>query len=477
MNSSQFATQRRRRGRFLPHWQLAIVHFSFAAATVRAAPAAAVSVDLRLLTGGGISGLVVDHTDFGLVVVHENTPYVFAWEEVEGGSAFRAKRDLLALDRGGTENLTAEDHFQLGAYAISRDLTGAALRAFKEAEKLDPSFAPRVAEAKSARRGAAAVEPARPALDPVAAAPLTDDPPKTPLGDLVEAAPVNALSAGALTDAQRAEVRALYDRFGAMVVQEMGPGVSLLETPHFLIWSDADPSARQRIGGWCEAMYTALCGEFGLDATTDVFLAKCPIFCWKNKARFQRFARVFDAHDGRDAVGYTRSIERNGHVHMVLYLHGRSPADLDAFASTLVHEGTHAFVHRFRSSRLIPHWVHEGLAELTAERVLGDRCPAGEKAALLAAQYVRHEWPVRHVLGSVGPIPVHEYALATSVVTYLDSFGRERFTRFMVLLKAGRSVAEALAEAYDGMDLDALEVDWRAWAKEGMAKGNAGEGH
>lgn len=426
------------------------------------------TIDVRTLTGGGLTGQVVTHTGFGVVVVSDNTPYVFAWEELEPGAAFKARRDLLALERGGDRRLTAADHFQLGVYALSRDLSAPALRAFKDAERLDPSYAARAAEARAAHRAARDTTDPRPVLEAEPPEPEGDAPAHTPLAELVGAALSGQLSPGPPDEAARARVRAVYDRFGAMVVAEMGAGVSLLETPHFLIWTDWDRSTRERIGVWSEAMYAALCEAFHLDPNTDVFLARCPVFCWKNKARFQRFARVFDGHDGRGAVGYTRSIERSGHVHMVLYLQGRAPADLEAFGATLVHEGTHAFVHRLHSTRLIPHWVNEGLAELTSERVLGDGSPAGEKAALLAEQYVRHRWPVGQLVGRAGPIGVHEYPLAASLVTYLVSLGEERFARFMAALKDGRTLPESLAAAYDGMNLDTLEAGWRAWVEASL---------
>ncbi|UCC32233.1 MAG: hypothetical protein JSU86_08105, partial [Phycisphaerales bacterium] len=174
----------------------------------------------------------------------------------------------------------------------------------------------------------------------------------------------------------------------------------------------------------------------------------------------------FDGYGGKDAVGYTRSIERNGHVHVVLLRRGRSQADFDRFACTLVHEGTHAFIHRLYTSRLIPHWVSEGYADLAAERVLKDRCPAGENAELLARQFVRYDWPITELLGSAGPIPVHQYPLAHSVVAYLEGSGHERFAGFIKDLKTGESVPAALAANYDGLTLDQLEADWRSAVRD-----------
>jgi hypothetical protein len=253
-----------------------------------------------------------------------------------------------------------------------------------------------------------------------------------------------------------------YRTFGEKVREVMGKDVVLLESDHFLIWTDWERKYRDRLTGWAETMDAALREQFDLRAADEVFLAKCPVFCWRSKARFQKFARYFDGYAGSNAVGYTRSIEKNGHVHVVLLRQGRKEADFDRFACTLVHEGSHAFMHRLYSTRLIPHWVNEGYAELTAERVLGEHCDAAEKAALLARQFVRYDWPLGGMLDRAAPVEVYEYPLAHSLVTYLEGLGRRRFAGFVKSLKEGRTVAEALAADYDGMTLEQLEANWRA---------------
>jgi hypothetical protein len=97
-----------------------------------------------------------------------------------------------------------------------------------------------------------------------------------------------------------------------------------------------------------------------------------------------------------------------------------------------------------------------------AERVLGDRCPTGENAALLAAVYARYDWPIGDLLRHAGPIETHQYPLAQSVVAHLESLGRWRFAGFVRSLKAGEGLAAALQANYDGMTFDQLETGWRS---------------
>jgi hypothetical protein len=415
-----------------------------------------IRIDVKLRTGGALSGLVVDHSDHGLVVVRDKTPYVFSWGELEAGSAYAAKRRLRALERGGDENLLAADFFELGLFSLHHGRADLASRAFGSATRLDASFKAKVKEALDRHRGAALPSEfdAAPKNDPGKNDSAVRESPNALVDETAK------LSQG-LSAQHREQVIEAYRTFGAKVQELIGKDVVLVESDHFLIWTDWERKDRDRLVEWCESMYAALGTQLGIDPDRQVFLSKCPVFCWRNKARFTKFAQLFDGYPGTHAVGYTRSIQANGHVHVVLLRQGRSDADFDRFACTLVHEGTHAFLHRLHSTRLIPHWVNEGYAELMAERVLGDRCPAGENAALLAQSFVQHDWPIKDLLAETGPIEVHQYALAHSIVSFLENQGAKRLSSFIEQLKRGKTVPHALAAAYDGLTLSVLEKRWR----------------
>lgn len=429
-----------------------------------------IRVELKLQTGGVISGPVVDHTEHGLVIVSQDIPYVFAWDELKAGSAFATKRALAVFERGGADRLSAEDHFQLGLFALWRDRKDLAANEFRRAKKLDPDYQAVIKKAydEYLRRKDASIAQGDSLLDDSSVG-TADTLPKAGLADRIEAElgrATRAVAAPVPSAESRAKVLEVYKTFGRKVQEVIGKAVVLIESDHFLIWTDWEARHRDRLVGWCESMYTALSEQFDLDPADNIFLAKCPVFCWRSKTRFLKFAREFDGYGGRDAVGYARSIERNGHVHVVLLRQGRSQADFDRFACTLVHEGTHAFIHRLYTSRLIPHWVNEGYADLAAERVLKDRCPAGENAELLARQFVRYDWPITELLHSAGPIPVHQYPLAHSVIAYLEGSGHKRLAGFIKDLKTGESVSTALAANYDGLTLDQLEADWRSAVRD-----------
>lgn len=433
-------------------------------------------MELRLAGGGVVRGAVIDDTADGVVLALGDRAHVFAWSEVEAGSAFRATRDLIASRRGGLEGLTAEDHLALGRFALARGNTPAAMQSFRKAKERDARVAVVVEAILQARREQQRDEAewveeppggpaARPAIKGSAEPPAPRD---SGLGEWTAQLPVPSgaeFDGTAPDDALRSAVREVYLRFGQQVTEQMDGEVAFIETEHFLIWTDWSPAGRRRLADACEEMYRAQCAWFGVDPAEDVFLAKCPLFAWRSKRSFQRFARTFDGFTGENAIGYTRSIERNGHVHLVLYLGGPSREEFERFRYTLVHEGTHAFLHRFHATRLIPHWINEGMAEAMAERVLGDSCPAAEKADLIAHQYVRFDWSILPLLRSADPIGVDQYPLAASVVLYLLSRGSDRCTGLIADLKDGAAFHEALGKRYEGMTVTALEAEWRDWVR------------
>ncbi len=422
-------------------------------------------VTVVLNTGGSLRGAVADWNDHGLVLVSGETPYVFSWNELDTLSGYAVQRQLLFTTRNGLP-LNADQHFRLGAYTLRRNKRDLASEELTSAVKLDPGMQKAVQELiethKPRKRN---MNQSFPRNEP-------DDDTQVTLRDRNFSAIDTALASNGQPDDMvrtPAEVRALvleiYRRFGTEVQETIGRQIALIETEHFLIWSDWAKAENPMLGEWCEQLYAELSRQFMVTGDESVFLAKCPIFVFRSPNRFRKFARTFDGYDAAQSAGYTRSIEANGHTHVALLRFGDSQVDYDQFAWTLAHETTHAFLHRWHSTRLIPHWVNEGIAERSAQRVLGARCPAWNNAQMLARQCVKHNWPVRSMLASAGPIDTHEYPLAHSVIEYLDSLGPGKLAGFVRHLKDGRSIADALADQWEGMTVDSLDQRWRDWVR------------
>ncbi len=258
---------------------------------------------------------------------------------------------------------------------------------------------------------------------------------------------------------RRARIIEGYKDVGRRIGERVGRDLVLLETPHFLIWTDWLRSEHADLRRWCEDMYTTLAKRFCLSTDGCVFAGKCPLFALRSRKRFQAVAELLDGYEAGGALGYTSS-HTNGHVHVVIYRHGGSPAARDAFASTLVHEGTHAFLHRYRSTRHIPSWINEGLADFVAQSVLGDQCSNRDAADAVAAEIVAGEHSIAPVFASNGALDARYYPVAHSLVSFLIEREPAAFISVIDDLKDGAPVAEALMGRYH-LTLQGLEQAWR----------------
>ena len=422
-------------------------------------------ITVDLYTGGAVTGLLVDTDDRAVVVVHDNIPYAFPWRDIKSASACRVREAALLMEHGPRGDWNARVHLTLGRFALDRGEREQAKRSFANARKLDPAVE---RDIRQAYRAYNAHCQQRQELYRLEETTLTGkgktSEPDTPKPASSQAQPrdAGAKPATAVPQQTRQKYHEAYLTFGNKVREVLGDDIELIESDHFLIWTDWAPRRRDLLTSWCEQMYGALCNEFQLDPNEPIFLDKCPVFCFRTEQRFQKFAQYFDGYAGTNAAGYTRSIQENGHVHVVVLRRGTSPEDFDRFACTLVHEGTHAFVHRLFTSQLIPHWVNEGCAEWTTQRVLGARSTAEATAHLLDRQIVRYDWAIDHIIKQTGPLGIHEYPIAYSLVCHLQAAGRDRFTGFLRDLKSGQSVVAALAANFDGLTPGQFEASWRA---------------
>ncbi len=262
-----------------------------------------------------------------------------------------------------------------------------------------------------------------------------------------------------------------FKHFGETEVRgKIAPDLVLLETRHFLIWTDWPEAKRNLIPDWAEQLYNVMCDEFGFPRDDPIWLGKCPLFCFKNKRRFEKFAKSVDGYDGRTALGYTKTTT-GGYVHVVLRRLGDRPEDIDKFAVTMVHEASHAFMHNYGPPKNLPPWLNEGLADYIAERVLGDRCPTGENAVALARQYVAQKKSIREVFEFKTSPPGHFYPICQSLVQYLIQRDGDAFVAMINDLKAGMDAEKALKKHYTGMNLNVLDQSWRIWVKKTHAPG------
>lgn len=412
------------------------------------------TIPLTMMTGAEITGRLVTFTDELVVLEVDGFPCAIGFDQVVPDSAYQTIFRLRARQRGGSDRLTAADHYAIGLFALRRDRYALAKHRFIDARRLDPSYR---------SRGDAALQAHRRSRRAAAAGlvqKVDDDDPGTSAGSptsglaftVPDAAPVDG-------ESNREEIIAGYKAVGEQIRQRIGKDLVLLETPRFLIWTDWAAAEHDALRTWCEEMYEVVSRQLGMPPQVNVFAGKCPVFCMRSKKRFRKIARLLDNYDGTNALGYTSS-NSNGHTHVVVCRQGGSPVGRDAFAATLVHEATHAFLHRYRSGRRLPAWLNEGLANYVAEAVLGDRCSNAETAAAAARAVIVGNYPLDPIFSEKGPLAARYYPVAHSVVSFLIKLDPAAFTRLIDGIKQGTPTEKALEQCYN-LNLKTLETEWR----------------
>ncbi len=432
---------------------IALILGSSVGASDAAAPPRPGTVTLKLNIGGEVFGPVLAHTDDVVVIDYLRRPCAFVFDELTPASAYQTKKELLTAQAGGERQLSAEDHLTLGMYALQRGRLAVANREFRQLLRIDPSYTEQVKDARQAARKKKGKK-GRSKPDAPLDQPDSDGAARTR----------NSRTQDRDSESADRQVIKEYIEFGQVVKASLNDELELIETEHFLIWTDWRRDRSEPLAGWCEKMYAEVVAQFKIPPDQPALLGKAPVFCFRTKSRFLRFAKTFDNYEASNAVGYTRT-EPTGRVRIAVYRRAQTPHEVNRFAGTLVHEGVHAVLHRYYKTFNVSGWVGEGMADYIAQQVLGDHCLYGEKARLVAGQYVARDIPIQNLLRVEGMPEAHEYPVAYSLVQFLIERDTEAFDAMIRHQKDGFIVEEALRRAYDGMDFDALEEQWRKWVQ------------
>ena len=182
---------------------------------------------------------------------------------------------------------------------------------------------------------------------------------------------------------------------------------------------------------------------------------------------------------GRPA-GYTKGIYIGQTHEIALYFHTEKMGGIESTHQTIKHEVSHAILHSL--ARLVPHWLHEGLAEQMETLVFQDGQfvirPHEQNRAFL----VRNRDRTMKVLDFVEIRSDHwrahsatatNYAMAGQLIYRLfsTSYGRSCVTRLLQDYKRGERLRSyyLLDKHYIG-GAETFRVHWEQWSKTDMSQ-------
>jgi hypothetical protein len=263
---------------------------------------------------------------------------------------------------------------------------------------------------------------------------------------------------------QQAVVEAQKKRLDT-VNRELGLRLALAETPHYLIFSDADAPTTAQFAQVSEALFGSLCAQFGIDRKERIWDGKCLLLFFRTETGYNVFQDRFDIRwpGGRSTA--CCSLENPSPnekaprlVHMCLNFQGGSVRDL---RNTLVGEETDVFFRLFQKGSVLPMWPLRGLATYMAG--LNDPDLARAEWARAVAKY-REGYSTLALFGgdAMTPLRPEEFAVSYTMVDLLLKVGRPQFKQFVILLKQGKDQATALKTAY-GFDGTEFTRRWRLY--------------
>lgn len=418
-----------------------------------------------------VAGKLIATDEAGLTIRVGQEDRVLAWKELVPVSAFGVKFRLI-------DKKDAQQWLKLGEWAWSQGLTTEARSALGQARRLDKALAKQIDAILAGAPGSliaagdaeAAGENEAPATQPAApeATPGSEGDDVTSVAQPVQPATGKIIYYTVPTAAENAASIALERRRMQEAERTLEVKFTEIETPHFLIYTDWDPREHEFLRKRCEEAYTVVARQFNQPPNGNVFVGKLPIYMFATQKAFQRFASEFDEFSASDTVlGYFRggSIEQG---HMAMWkpgvgtgvgAGGSKDDAMRNWGRVLVHEFSHAFIHRYKSNARIPRWLNEGTAEMIAQSVLPTNNYRGR-----ARSAAVEEVDVMPLFDDKNMPSGYYYPVMMTMAESLLKQDKKKFIELFDEIKAGTEPEEALKKVY-GFDYTTLAKGWAKYAK------------
>lgn len=258
-------------------------------------------------------------------------------------------------------------------------------------------------------------------------------------------------------EAHRQQAMQWYAKTRSGIVSTM----HLVQTDHFLIFSSWSRSNDKALKDICEKLYDALCKQFDLPKTESIWAGRCPIYIFWEEKHYQKFTTQVDGRNQTEASGY--NAQKGDFTYIVM---NRCPTRT-RFYEILVHEGTHAFLGRYRTNRFVARWLNEGLAEYMAATLVPESS-AATKYVEATQRTVKEDRDIQSIFQTV-EMNAFDYGITQSLVRFLIARDRAAFRHLIQLIKDGKDDIVALRTAYK-LSRDDLVTQWRAAAAKGLKK-------
>ncbi|MCA8941067.1 MAG: DUF1570 domain-containing protein [Planctomycetes bacterium] len=274
-------------------------------------------------------------------------------------------------------------------------------------------------------------------------------------------------------------------------------GWIVYESPHYQIQSQVGKDKAKRLANHMEAMFRLYKKVF--PPGKDGFIKK-PVKLFKDQASFQAYSGVgggtlayYMSAPNRELVGYDTGVWQDEkkpegpttgkltRKEIMDRLLKREPMD---FLGVMSHEGWHQYFHWYVVSMLqLPSWINEGMGDYfycavppygakgrDAKVKLGRLNDARLPTIRVAVKQNRHvPWKkiIRYAQSDYYAQPGLCYAQGWAMCHFLMEHKDRKYNSiiptFIRLVKDDGNIEACTDQAFRGIDIDALEEEWKAW--------------
>ena len=251
-------------------------------------------------------------------------------------------------------------------------------------------------------------------------------------------------------------------------MKRIAPKTHRVETAHFIIYSAWAKSDDTKLKGIYEKLYIALCKQFDMPATDNIWIGKLPVFAFWEKKDFVSFSVTVCGASTTRAQQAGGFAGRRGWCQYVclgpVMRRGMNKNNARTwFYELLVHESTHAFLARYINSNSLVNWLNEGIAEMLSATFV----PKGGTSYKLQSAHAA----VKRGKGSQFlsmftakniPLDGVHYGAAQSLVRFLVFKDKSKFIQLVYEIKGGAGSEDALRKVYGLTHKELL----RQWVKK-----------
>jgi hypothetical protein len=220
--------------------------------------------------------------------------------------------------------------------------------------------------------------------------------------------------------------------------------MSLYETNYFLFYTDMPARQVAPYLVQLDKMNELLGKAFGFPPGHNIWRGKAVIVAFTTEAAFLEFERKF--YDRTEVPGKYMGLCHN-HSDGIVVVSCYRGDDPNFFGSLLVHETSHGYMHRYRSTAHIPSWVNEGIADWIAMLVV-PTCKETQNRQKQAALQLRQTRSLGGQFFLTEQIDNWQYGAASAMIQLMIKASPEQFKLFFNGMKDGLTWQDSLQRAY-----------------------------